>query len=355
MLKISESLKELRDGAGAALRDLLAEVPTLQLKSVVADTKTDADLILRLRHGSEEYVLLCEAKSSAQPRQVRDMLYRLRNEAVHRGPNVVPVLIAPYLSPEVQTLCSDQHVGYLDLEGNAHLAFDTVYIDRRVPTRPPAEQRALRSLFKPRAAQLLRVLLRQPGRAWRVTELAQEANVSLGHVSNVRHALIDREWARPNERGLILSQPDALLDAWRDAYEPPPGEQLRFYTHLHGEKLEDAAKHAFNAIRPTCAYASFSAARWLAPYARNATVYFYADLVGVGELEKALKLSPILKGENVEIHRLDDRGLFLDIIEPAPGILCTSAVQTYLDLAQAGERGREAAQHLRLETLDWSS
>lgn len=43
------------------------------------------------------------------------------------------------------------------------------------------------------------------------------------------------------------------------------------------------------------------------------------------------------------------------MIEPAPGIICTSAVQTYLDLAQAGERGGEAAKHLRLERLDWSN
>ena len=48
-----------------------------------------------------------------------------------------------------------------------------------------------------------------------------------------------------------------------------------------------------------------------------------------------------------------DIRLFRDTIEPAPGAVCTSAVQTYLDLWAAGERGQEAAEHLRQERLSW--
>jgi hypothetical protein len=46
-------------------------------------------------------------------------------------------------------------------------------------------------------------------------------------------------------------------------------------------------------------------------------------------------------------------GVFRDTVEPAQGVICTSPVQTYLDLAIAGERGREAAEHLRHERLAW--
>ena len=48
-----------------------------------------------------------------------------------------------------------------------------------------------------------------------------------------------------------------------------------------------------------------------------------------------------------------DYQLILDTVEPAPGVACTSPVQTYLDLSKAGERGREAADHLRQERLQW--
>ena len=52
-----------------------------------------------------------------------------------------------------------------------------------------------------------------------------------------------------------------------------------------------------------------------------------------------------------------DDGEFIDSCEPAPGIRCTGPLQTYLDLSRAGDRGREAADHLRKTCLDphWST
>ena len=66
-----------------------------------------------------------------------------------------------------------------------------------------------------------------------------------------------------------------------------------------------------------------------------------------------LKLAPALKGENVIVTVPNDLGLLTDTVEPAPGAICTSPVQTYLDLSIAGERGVEAANHLRQERLSW--
>ncbi|PTN50146.1 hypothetical protein DAI43_18800, partial [Achromobacter xylosoxidans] len=42
------------------------------------------------------------------------------------------------------------------------------------------------------------------------------------------------------------------------------------------------------------------------------------------------------KGENLVVTVLDDPGLFLDTVQPAPGVVCTSPIQTYLDLSVAG-------------------
>jgi hypothetical protein len=80
-----------------------------------------------------------------------------------------------------------------------------VFIERMVADKRAAEQRELKSLFRPKSAQVLRAMLREPGRAWRVTELSEISGVSLGHVSNVRTGLIDREWARASDDGLVLS------------------------------------------------------------------------------------------------------------------------------------------------------
>jgi len=358
MLKVPESVKDLEDRATGALEALIEQAPAIKLKNIKVEAKSlgrEIDILAQLNVAGRPHMLVCEVKSNGQPRHVREGLLQLRNYIAHFGKKATPIFIAPYLSPEAQALCREQGVGFLDLEGNAWLAFDSVFIERIVSNKPSAERRELKSMFKPKSAQVLRVMLRDPGHAWRVTELAETADVSLGHVSNVRSGLLDREWGQVAEKGLFLSQPDVLLNAWRDAYEPPDGKRISFYTTLHGAGFEEAARRVLG-VKSTngqAIFASFSAAHWLAPYGRTGSQYFYADNAGSDKLKAELKLSSASKGENVVVTLLKDQGLFGDVIEPAPGAVCTSPVQTYLDLAVAGERGREAAEHLRRERLKW--
>ncbi|MBB4226146.1 type IV toxin-antitoxin system AbiEi family antitoxin [Variovorax guangxiensis] len=358
MLKIDDSVKNVERQAAAALRVLLEQVPAIQLLAFEHEALSPdhgVDIVAHFEVYGRRQALVCEVKSSGQPRHVRLALLQLRDYVMNQAKDAVPVFIAPYLSPEAQALCREHEVGYLDLEGNARLALDSVFIERQVASKPAVERRELRSLFKPKSAQVLRVMLRDPQRAWRVTELAEAAEVSLGHVSNVRVGLLDREWAQVSSEGLYLSEPDALLDEWRDAYEPPVGRRMSFYTTLHGSSFEEAARRVMGSRHATglLAMASFSAAHWLAPYGRTGTQYFYADDAGLEHLRSGLKLSSASKGENVTVTLLKDLGVFRDTVEPTPGVTCTSPVQTYLDLAAAGERGREAADHLRQERLKW--
>lgn len=357
MLKAVNSMKPLKHQAVEALRHLLGQVPpikVLKIETEAGGPDHEIDIIVHVNVHGKRHALVCEVKSSGQPRHARMTLLQLRDYAVQHK-HVVPVLIAPYLSPDTQALCCKHDVGYLDFEGNARLVFDSVFIERQVESKPVAERRELRSMFKPKSAQVLRVLLRDPSRAWRVTELAQAAGVSLGHASNVRVGLLAREWAKVSDHGLLLSEPETLLDAWRDAYEPPPAKRMTFYTTLHGKAFEEAARGALrtDGAAGLAAFASYSSAQWLAPYGRTGTQHFYADEKGLERLRSALQLAPMSKGENVVVSVLKDCGLFIDAVEPALGLVCTGPVQTYLDLSASGERGREAADHLRRERLQW--
>ena len=358
MLKYSESVKELEDRAAVALRELVSEVPAVRLENIEVEARLpnrEIDILVRLNVSDRPHMLVCEVKPNGQPRNVRAAVLQLRNYVAHFGADAVPMFIAPYLSPEAQALCKENNVAFLDLVGNARLAVDNLFIERRVSDRPPADRRELRSLFKPKSAQVLRVMLRDPKRAWRVTELAESADVSLGHVSNVRTGLLDREWAQVSEGGLFLSEPSALLNAWRSEYQAPEGKRIAFYTILHGSAFEEAARDVLGAssARGKAIFASYSAAHWLSPFGRTGMQYFYADNAGLDRLKDRLKLSPSPKGENVVVTVPKDIGLFRDTIEPAKGVVCTSAVQTYLDLWVSGERGQEAAEHLRQEKLSW--
>jgi len=352
-------MKDLENRAADKLRELLKGIPVIKFKDAELEAPAGrgrtVDILAHATISGRRHSFVCEVKSIGQPRHVRMALPELRDSVARFGKAATPILIAPYLSPEAQALCREQEVGFLDLEGNARLVFDGVFIERLVASKPRAERREIKSLFKPRSALVLRVMLRAPERTWRVAELAEAAGVSFGHISNVRKALLAREWAQVAPEGMSLTKPDALLDAWRDAYEPPAGQRLGFYTTLHGGAFDEAARKTLcaGANDGQAIFASFSAAHWLAPYGRISTQYFYADDTGLKRLRDALNLSEAQKGENVVVALPKDAGIFRDTVEPARGIVCTSPVQTYLDLGVAGERGREAADHLRQEKLRW--
>lgn len=362
MLKRPESMKYIEQKAAEALLTLLKQVPVIDPQSVYSESRPwdgRYDFVVTMDFVDGQHrTLVCEVKPNGQPRHVRNAALALRDWVNQYDKHAIPVLIAPYLSNEARTICIDQQVGFLDFEGNCRLTFDGIYIERQVPTKPAIERRDLKSLFTPKSAQVLRLMLRDPDRQWRVTDISQETAVSVGHVSNVRNALIEKEWAEVGEDGLRLTNPDALLDVWREAYEPPAGERMAFYTTLHGRAFDEALRHVFDGLGESnglAMLASFSAARWQAPYAKSGSQFFYANQEGLNRIKRSLNLASAVKGENVVITVLDDDGLFKDIDTPAPGIFCTSLVQTYLDLSAAGERGQEAADHLRHQKLIWKN
>lgn len=347
---------QYEEEAKTKLREALAQVPFISIGVPEVPRlfgllgPRNPDFLLPVQAGKDAWRLVCEVKGLAQPRQARTAVLEIKDYLTALGDtSAYPVLLAPYISPESAEIFRQAGVGYADFAGNCRLVFGTVFIERSGAANPKAEKRGLRSLFSPKAARIMRCLLREPGVIWRVKDLQEKAGVSLGQVSNVRQALLDREWAQARSDGLLLTQADALLDAWRDAYEKRAVKRARYYTILHGDTLERQIKAALNAAGQGehALLASFSAAQWLAPFARYPSQVFYADETGESILREWLKLEPVNKGENVIIERPADEGLLADRIEAAPGVWSTGLVQTYLDLHVAGERGTEAALHLR--------
>lgn len=347
----------------AKLRELLKPVPFVSLgvesrESAYAAGNWRPDLSIDLRADGDSWRLICEIKADGQPRyvrgaalQLRDYVQRLASADAHA--RTYPVVIAPFISPASAEICKEAGVGFADLAGNCHLAFGRVYIEKSASENPFRKRRVQRSLFAAKSARVLRLLLAEPHRVWRVAQLAEHAQVSLGQVSNLRQRLLNEEWAVIEKGGLRISKPRELLDAWRQAYRLEREHSESCYTLLHGEALDKALRAALaEAGRGQHAVlASYSAGGWLAPFARVASLYLYADEQGQAALRKHLKLEPPGKGANVSLMQPKDEGVFLDRVEAAKGIWCTSPIQTYLDLAVSGERGAEAAAHLLNERI----
>jgi hypothetical protein len=194
---------------------------------------------------------------------------------------------------------------------------------------------------------VLRVLLQGPLRAWKVTELAEKARVSLGWVSAVRQQLVAREWAAEEPGGFQVAKPRAVLEAWAKADDWEKRTRTHEYSVLLKEPLELAQK-----VKDVLANEPPVFTQWFASWLRHP----YTTPVVVTAYVKKFPDEVLIK-EKLLGRRADGGGGLRLVLPKDEGVLHPAQtvrgfqlvpdVQIYLDLLSAGLRGEEAAQELR--------
>lgn len=373
-LKVPFSLKypTLERSAADRLAAELQEVPFLASAKIGREsTRGDSrvDFILTVRSPKFNRRLVCEVRSSGQPRIAREACLNLVDYS-RSDKRDYPVFIAPYISPATAAICDQYQVGYLDLAGNCRLAFDQVYIRREAFPNQSVRKRDLRSLYSPKAERVLRVLLTAGKRSWRMQELADEADVSLGQVANVKKLLADREWIHhegtlPAMTGAtsavdyqqrigfrVGSLDDAvlpMLTEWAENYRIGRGAASEYYSLKPIPQVEAELAATSERIKARLAFSVFSGAVRFAPAVRYQRVTAYV-LGNLPQLCDQLGLKPVSSGSNVTLIEPYDEGVFYGTreVEGAPVV---SPVQLYLDLAQTKGRGEEAASAILEEVI----
>jgi hypothetical protein len=334
--------------AAEAVRKCLAEVPFLVIEESQAEPHGAPASILAVRCGRRRKVLLVEARTSGEPRFAREAVNSLQLRR-NRFPNAAAVFVAPYISPRGAEICRAADVSYVDLAGNCAIGFDQVFIRREGQKNPLARRRALRSLFSPRAERVLRVLLTDPRKHWKMQQLAVEAQVSLGLVANVKRLLLDREWIRAGKTGIVLGEPRALLDDWATAYDPARSTPRSFYSFKEPREVEAALTLLCQSRGVLYALTGFSAAARLAPFVRTQQAEAY--LAGaIEDIAASLQLREVASGANVRLIEPYDEGVFYGS-STIDGIPLVAPVQAYLDLRSTKGRGEEAAAFLLQEAI----
>jgi len=320
----------------------LEGIPFLRVVGITAATE-GADFIVRVRAKDRTWRLLVEVKPSGQPRSLREAAGEMRAWLAAR-PGAYGVLVAPYVSPDGARACQEAGLGYADLAGNCRLGFGTVFVEKQGRPNPFPARRGLLSIYRPKAAMILRALLADPKRRWKMQGLAAEARVSLGHVANVKRALLEREWAVAGPEGVRLARPDALLAEWAENYDLRQREARDYYCLDGPAEAEARLPAAVGRRGGRAALTGFSAAVRMAPFVRyqRAMAYLTGDEEAVA---RDLELKKVDSGANVTLLIPADEGVFYGAIE-IEGVPVVSPIQAYLDLATVRGRGEEAAQAL---------
>jgi hypothetical protein len=338
--------------AEQAVRDLLQEVPFLKVTRIESPGRISgakADLVARVRGPATKRLLIFEIKSSGEPRLARQAANQLA-QYLQRYKAGYGVFLAPYVSRKAADVCKAQGIGFLDLSGNCRLCFDRILIEREGRPNRFAEKRDLRTLCSPRASRVLRVLLTGRRVPWRVTQLAQEAQVSLGLVSNVKKLLENREWIQHQRDGFVLTDPRELLAEWSRNYAFRRNESRDYYSAATTSGAESDLAELCSRRGIRYALTAFSAAVRMAPAVRYQRVFAY---IGgpVQDVARALGLKEVSSGPNVTLLEPYDSGVFYGARQ-LDRIWTVSPVQAYLDLVNLKGRGAEAAEALLRETIE---
>lgn len=340
-VKVKQSGARVADEAVVLLQTYLADLPFGTLEPQESQRRDGPDWIGKLHMPTGERLLILQAKTTGQPRTARDAANQLLRWAGEYA-NAVPILAAPYISPTAADILSREGIGYVDLSGNCRLAFDTVYIRRQDWPNKQVQRRDLRSLYSPKAERVLRILLLEPKRPWKVQTLAQTAAVSIGQASNVKRLLEDREWIAREGEGLVLREPAKLLEGWAQNYQFDRNTVRDFYSLDTPAQIEAKLATACKEAGADYALTGFSSAVRIAPMVRyqRATAYVAAS---VDDIASRLGLKPVSSGTNVSLIGPYDEGVLAGSRDMG-GIRIASAIQTYLDLLSFKGRGEEAAQ-----------
>jgi Transcriptional regulator, AbiEi antitoxin, Type IV TA system len=312
-----------------------------------------ADLLVKFRLGDHEQTVVIDVASLGQPRQIRAAVTKLSD--IRRAlPAAYPVAASVYIGSQSAKILKDNNLGYLDLSGNCYLAFESVLIEKEGKRNLRPSTRPLRSLFAPRATRVVRVLLAEPARPWRLEELAKAASVSLGHSHNVVKRLEDLRWVeRDDAQRIHLGKPADLLEAWCESYTYRSNEITSYFVpeRVTRRLMADLAR-TLSVEGRRYAFTLSAGLSLVAPPARLAGIHCYLE-GDPAPVAAALGLHPAGEADGA-VHLLSpyDPGVFHGLLDKA-GLKVVSLPQLYADLAHYERRGAEQAEHLRREAMGY--
>jgi hypothetical protein len=139
--------RRLENEAIGALRQTLGQISVVKIKEIRVEAnrdRSDRTIIADVEVYGHAHRLVCKLVCSYSFTELQHTFMELQRLHAQFPGETTPVLIAPVLTEEAQTLCRDSNTGFLDLEGNARLYLDEVFIVKRSlrhhKTLPPSAE-----------------------------------------------------------------------------------------------------------------------------------------------------------------------------------------------------------------------
>jgi DNA-binding transcriptional regulator YhcF (GntR family) len=305
------------------------------------------DFITYVSFGKKRFKLVGEIIKYASFSHFRNILYQLRLYAENRQ-NLIPIVIAKYLSPKKREECKKAGINFLDFSGNVFFHYkEGIHIERVGFANKFPEFREMRGPFSDKASLILREMLKED-KIWGVRECAEKVNLDAGYVSRMFQNLEKLDYLEKiNSKGKLKNK-KVILEDWINFYNFRKNKEFKYF-FLAKEPKEILERLKNLRIPKKIIYAlGFHAGAYLiAPHAVFNEVHVYvADNDSLNFFEKNLKLRSVEQGANlIFLFPYYKHSVFYDR-RKIENLWVVSDIQLYIDLYSYPLRGAEQAEHL---------
>ena len=304
----------------SVLKELLGRVPVVEDIQIADESEHGFTVILQER-GSGSFEIHVTCLKRAVPSSVKEVVSQSNGQ-------LYCIIMAPYISDASAKICETYGVGYCDLSGNCLIQMDSIYISNKGnPNRYPVENHA-KTIFKSSAkttSLILRELMKDVSKRWKIKELAEKVGCSIGMVSRVKTYLCEQSWAVMDSSGLHITDAESLMKEWSRAYEIP-----KCY-----------AAYRNNGV--SLCLTGFSGGVRYAPVVRYTKAHVWVDRKDITDFLNLTECKKVDSGANVTVYIADSDEVFVDCREINQSRVA-SPVQVYLDCMQLKGRGEEMAE-----------
>lgn len=334
----------IESGVERAIRELLTQAGVLFAIEVPSDKGSQ---LYKVRLTQSREMLLFEYFPALAPQQVKAIVLHHKHRKREAGR---PGIIVRRLSAALMEACKNEKLAVLDLEGNAWVQVQGLYVERFRPTSSPGQERSSGTIFSAKASRVARALLSSYPKDWTQAQLRGAIELNRGYVSVLWSRLQKQGYASLRGEALHLDEPDRLLDDWRAHYRFD--RHRRYQYALSMNTYEDGLHRVSTQLRKSgvrFAWTGWSGAHLRAPFAIPSAITAYVDAVS-GPIPN---LFPVDRQGNVILIVPQEQGVFQFTRESNYGDI-VSDPQLYVDLCRMPGRAQEQADALRHQHLQFA-
>ena len=275
-------------------------------------------------------------------------------------PNIIPVVIAPYIGKRQGQILADKGISWMDISGNMSIRVSNqIYIERTGQRNRFPDTAPIKKIFQGTSSLVSRALLLKPegfSSLYEVVDFINErnANITLSTVSKVLKSL--EEELLVNRSGSLISVTDMeklltrLTEGYINSTERKKRKTYKFAAESSQQLFLSFYERQINYV--AC---GFYAAQIKGLAVTDQITIFVTDIEQVKKASRNnwIKITPDAEFGNVSITEVKDPGVWFNVPLPMYNRdVVVDNIELYLEMMADTPRGPKIAEQLKRRILE---